>query len=305
MDLIKPENIRCTELEIKGAAMAKKHRVGVKEIPLNKIKLGKNSRMNVSKEEIAGMMESIKEQGLLQPIGVVPVKDHYEVCYGNRRFLAASKLGMPAIPCMVHDTHKASDVDMMNLTENIQRRNLSLTEAGRYIFILKEHGLADAEIVVRLGVSKSYVDACMRAYQDVPAEFREDLEMQVGGRKLAPGKIAMTTARALLSAEKEYHLTSTELKTLFKAAKADSDFDPANIRKYAQAIKSKKKDPIRAVSPVKKIVVPCMMTEDEYNRIWDKHVENGPYSSVAKVCRAILTGHLSARVKLLDKETSE
>lgn len=282
--------------------MAKKNKVVIKEIPLNKIKLGRNSRMNVTDDEIAGLMESIKEEGLLQPIGVVPRGGGYEICFGNRRFLATSKLGLTSIPAMVFANAKDVEVDMKNLTENIQRRNLSLTEAGRYITLLQEQGLTLAEVAVRLGVSKSYVDAALTSFLNVPKEFRADLEMQIGGKKLAPGKIGMMTAKAIVNADKRYHLTATDKKLLFKAAKHDENFNPANIDKYAQAMKAGKKNPIKSVMPVKQIAVHFIMAETEYERLWNKYVDKGSYTSISKVLRAIVSGHLSTRVALLDKK---
>lgn len=301
VDQLADENKHCTGFQVKGTVMTKKNKVVIKEIPLNKIKLGRNSRMNVTDDEIAGLMESIKEEGLLQPIGVVPRNGGYEICFGNRRFLATSKLGLTTIPAMVFANAKDVEVDMKNLTENIQRRNLSLTEAGRYIVLLQEQGLTIGEVAVRLGVSKSYVDAALQSFLNVPKEFRNDLEMQIGGKKLAPGKIGMMTARNIVNAQKRYHLKADDVKTLFKAAKHDEKFNPANVDKYAQAMKGGKKNPIKSVAQVKTIAVHCLMAETEYERIYSKYVENGHYTSVSRVLRAIISGHLSTRVALLDK----
>jgi len=63
----------------------------VEEIPVKKIKLGSNSRLDIEKEELDGLMTSIQEVGLLQPIGVRPAGAKFEVTYGNRRFLACRK----------------------------------------------------------------------------------------------------------------------------------------------------------------------------------------------------------------------
>jgi ParB/RepB/Spo0J family partition protein len=285
--------------------MAKKSKVAVKEIPLNQIKLGRNSRMNISNEEIAGLMESIKETGLLQPIGVVPgKKGGYEICYGNRRFLAFSKLGFKTIPAILHDTAVDSEVDMKNLTENVQRRNLSLTEAGRYVQLLKAEGLTSAEIAVRLGVSVSYVNACIDAYEQVPKEFREDLTMQIGGGRLPPGKIGMQTARAILSAEKSYHLNKSQVKKLFKEAKHNEEFKQENIHRYAEALR-RGKDPLKEVKPIKNLAVAVFIDLDEEERLWKKHVENGPCKNLAELCRLILSGKIHERVKVLDNKKAK
>lgn len=51
----------------------------VKELPVNKIKLGRNSRLDIKNEELSGLMQSIESEGLLQPIGVVKRGRGYEV----------------------------------------------------------------------------------------------------------------------------------------------------------------------------------------------------------------------------------
>ena len=65
-----PQTIEDGTLVLKGAPMAKDSEVAITNLSLNKIKLARNSRMSVTDEEIAGLMQSIKEVGLLQPIGV-------------------------------------------------------------------------------------------------------------------------------------------------------------------------------------------------------------------------------------------
>ena len=294
---------QCTELKIKGVSMAKEAEVLIKEVPLNQIKLGKNSRMNISTEEIAGLMESIKETGLLQPIGVVPNKaGGYQIAYGNRRFLACSKLGHKSIPAIIHNTTKESDVDMKNLTENVQRRNLSLAESGRYVMLLKSQGLTQAEIAVRLGVGATYVSACIASYESVPSEYRDSLTMQIGGKRLPPGKIGMQTAQKIISARKSYHLTHANMKTLFQEAKMNKDFRPENIPQYAEALRSGAKDPVKKVKPLSKINVTVFISEEHEAMLRRKYVEKGPFSGLGEVFRNILSGKISQRIEVLENK---
>ncbi len=279
-----------------------KHESAMMEIPINKIKLGRNSRMTVTDAEIAGLMQSIKETGLLQPIGVVPGvrKGDYEIAYGNRRFLAISKLGFKTIPAIVHASSAESDVDLKNLTENIQRKNLSLQEAGRYIELLRAQELTADEIAVRLGVSPGYVRTCLDAYQEVPEEHRKDLEMLVGRAKPSPGKIGMTTAKAIINAQKNYGLTRAQSSTLYKAAKHDEKFTVENVNRYAKAISLGEKNPIAAVDNIKQIRCNLFVTETEFNRAHKKYVENGPFKNVTELVRNIVSGKISYRMKLIE-----
>lgn len=295
--VVNPED---RELKIKGAGTAKGHEVRVKEIPLNKIKLGRNSRLKISPGDMAGLMQSIREEGLLQPIGLVPsTGGSYEIAYGNRRFQAFQKLGLPSIPAMIHEDQKASDIDMKNLTENIQRRNLSLVEAGRYVTLLREQGLTSEEIAVRLGVSKSYVSSCMQAYSEVPEEYQDDLEVITTNQKLSPGKIAITTAKAIINAQKNYGLNKTQVKTLFKAAKHDDKFKYDNVNSYAASMKAGKKDVIKNTVGIRHVRVNVLISEDDAVKLEERFVNDGPCASLAVLFRDMIAGKRHVKVKVI------
>src|SRR5215470_17818896 len=75
--------------------------------------------------DVAGLAATIAEQGLLQPLGVVPAgPGRYRVVYGNRRRAAAVQLGLERVPCILLD---ADDSHMLiqQLTENLQRQDLN------------------------------------------------------------------------------------------------------------------------------------------------------------------------------------
>lgn len=284
--------------------MGKHGSTTIQSVPISKIKLGRNSRKDIRDEELSGLMQSIKETGLLQPIGVVRKADHYEVCYGNRRFLACSKLGATKIAVVIHEDKKASDTDMKNLTENIQRRNISLGEAGRYMALLQKDGLSSAEIAARLGVEKTYVNACMIAYREVPEKYRKDIVTTVNGpaaKKRIPGKIAVGTAQAIVSAKKSYRLTNTEAEVLFKAAKSDERFSSDNVRSYASKIKSGIKDPIGATKQLTYVAIQFWMEKDELDKLKRTYVDDGPFRSINGLAAAVLSGKKSVHFKIINK----
>lgn len=290
------------QITITGEPMAKNGSVSIQEISLNKIKLARNSRLSVSDEEIAGLMQSIKTTGLLQPIGVTKIKTGgYEICYGNRRFLACSKLGLSKIPAIVHENKSATDSDLKNLTENLQRRNISLAESGRYMAILEKQGLSYDEIGVRLGISRGYVDSCLQAYKEVPKEFRKDLVVRTtGDREKVPGKIGIFAARKIINSSKTYGLSEPEKKVLFQAAKSDDRFNSELTMQYASAIKAGKKDPIGSVKKVVHQTVNFCITEDERDKLLRDHVNDGPFNSLSGLYRQILTGHKNIRINIID-----
>ncbi len=290
MDFNQGESLILTE-----GIMAKTGPVTIQEISLNKIKLSKNSRMSISKDE-PGLMESIKEIGLLQPIGLVKHGTGYEICYGNRRFLACSKLGHSKIPAIIQDEKKASDIDVKNLAENVQRRNISLAEVGRYVEILKKD-MSTKEMAVRLGVSASYIKNALGAYAEVPEKYREDLEVQHKslGKRRIPGKISIRVANAIINVAKTHRLNKSDKEKLFEAAKHSDGFMAENIQKYAQNIKSGHDDFVTRVKPLKTMHLNFVLNEDEYDQLKAKYVDGGPFRSVSALCVAILKGEKSVK----------
>lgn len=296
------ENINGSEtLTISGEGMARGQKVEIKELSLNKIKLGRNSRLSTSNEDLSGLMQSINSVGLLEPIGVVKTKDGkgYEVAYGNRRFMAFSKLGLHSIPAIIHERKSDNDVDVKNLTENVQRRNISLAEIGRYATILEGEGLGIKELAVRLGTTTGYVKSCVDAWNEVPKEYKEDLEHSLMGAKVQPGKISITSARAILNAKKSFALGPVMTKELFKASK-DARFVPDSVPAYVAAMKRGSKDPLSTVKQVRRLAVSMLMDQDEFDRLEEVHVVNGPFNSVTALIKAILTGKKSVRIKLIE-----
>lgn len=276
--------------------------VEVQNLPVNKIKISKNSRMSVSPDELDGLMQSIKETGLLQPIGVVKSGGGYEICYGNRRYLAVTKLGLSRIPAIVHEKKREHDIDIKNLTENVQRRNVSMAEVGRYLELLKDGGLSNAEAAVRLGVTKGYVENCVRAYQEVPTQFRDDLEIQVGkhnDRKRIPGKIAISTANKIANARRHHRLSHADTVKLFKAAKSNDNFSAENIDKYAVAIKQGIPDFVESVEPIHRVCVNFYIAESEKEKLTVKYITGGPFKSIPQLCAAILRGEKAVKIDIL------
>jgi ParB/RepB/Spo0J family partition protein len=277
-------------------------KVIVEKVQLNKIKLARNSRLNVKKEELAGLMQSIKEIGLLQPIGVVKRPGGtFEVCYGNRRFMACSKLGFSHIPAVVHEEKKESDVDIKNLTENIQRRQINLTEAGRYIDLLNRQGLTNKEISIRLGVTSGYVGDCLRAFQEVPVELQSKLEVRAhGGSKLnAPGTFSIKTANAITSARRRFRLDKQQTKDLFELA-PEAKFVPENVSQYAMAIKEgvKGKKVFDVVEPIRYVQANIGISQKEHDRLYEKYVAKGPFKGLGALLRAILEGKVHEKVRV-------
>ncbi len=289
----KPLNDRT--FEVKGEGMARGKKVLIKELPMNSIKLSKNSRLQITNEDLSGLMQSINSTGLLEPIGVVEHKPgKYEVCYGNRRYMAFSRLGLHSIPCIIHPYKDAKDIDIKNLAENVQRKNISLPEVGRYAEFLKAEGLSLKELAVRLGVSVRYLDIAVSAFQEIPKQHRNDLEMQTGSSRTTPGKISFRNARAILQNKKGGFIDSKQSEKLFELAKTKPKFIAEDIPRYIKAMKAGK-DPEK-VTPVKAVTVRFLIDESDYESLLHKHVNNGPFNSFSQLVQAVLSGQKAVRI---------
>lgn len=139
--------------------------------------------------ELSELAESIRVNGIIQPIIVRPVGSKFELIAGERRLKAAESIGLQTIPAMVR---KATDEQMLELAliENIHRTDLNPVErAQAYRNYLKTFSLTQAEAADRLGESRSVVANYMRLL-DLPEYIQ---------KMLAGGSISMGHAKALLS----------------------------------------------------------------------------------------------------------
>jgi ParB family transcriptional regulator, chromosome partitioning protein len=122
-----------------------------------------------------GLVHSIKEKGVLQPIIVRPTEDAFEVIAGNRRLKACRRLGMKKIPCYVVglDDKQAYEI---SLIENIQRRSLDpIEEAKAFRRYVDEGGYgAVSELASKIGKSEPFVSKRL-ALLSLPSEVQEQL----------------------------------------------------------------------------------------------------------------------------------
>src|SRR5690625_2913150 len=140
-------------------------------------------------EEMAELVHSIGEIGLLQPIVVRPTGDAaYELIMGERRWRATKQAGLATIPAIVRET---SDADMLRdaLLENLHRSELNpLEEAAAYQQLLDDFGCTQDELAQRIGRSRPQISNTLRLMRLTPAVQR----------RLASGALSAGHARALL-----------------------------------------------------------------------------------------------------------
>lgn len=136
-----------------------KDRTGnVVEININEIQPSRyQPRLEFDEEAINELSESIKENGLIQPITVRDVDGHYEIIAGERRFRACKKAGFEKISCYILSPSENQAAEMA-LVENIQREDLTaIEEAKSYVQIMRQAGLTQEQVAQKVGKSQSAV----------------------------------------------------------------------------------------------------------------------------------------------------
>ena len=167
----------------------------LRELPLDLLQRGRyQPRVDMRDETLAELAESIKAQGIVQPIVVRPLRSagggetRYEIVAGERRWRAAQLAGLQSIPAVVRDIEDQAAVAVA-LIENIQREDLNPIEEARALHrLVEEFGLTHADAAEAVGRSRATVSNLLRLLE-LPRAVRELLEQR---------KLDMGHARALL-----------------------------------------------------------------------------------------------------------
>lgn len=177
--------------------MAETASTGFNEIPVDQICRGRyQPRREMDNETLEELANSIRAQGVMQPIVIRPVETGYEIIAGERRWRAAQMAGLDAIPAVIRDVPDEAAIAMA-LIENIQRENLNPVEEAIALHRLQqEFELSQQEVAEAVGKSRSAVANLLRLL-NLSDEVKTFLER---------GDIEMGHARALLPLSTELQL---------------------------------------------------------------------------------------------------
>lgn len=172
---------------------ARKTAVGLYEIPINRIVPNPHQpRRDFHEESLKELAESIRSEGLLQP---VVVREHgegqYELIAGERRWRACQQLKLKLIPARVVSASETSSA-VISLIENLQREDLNpIEEAMGYASLIKDFDLKQEQVAERVGRSRAAVANALRLLQ---------LQREVQGY-LIKGHLSVGHAKVLLGVE--------------------------------------------------------------------------------------------------------
>ncbi|MBL4908451.1 MAG: ParB/RepB/Spo0J family partition protein [Alteromonadaceae bacterium] len=205
----------------------------LQKLPIELLQPGKyQPRKDMSAEALEDLSNSIKSQGIIQPIVVRPIGEidgikNYEIIAGERRWRAAQLAEIDIVPCIIKDVPDESAVAIA-LIENIQREDLNaMEEAVALNRLLKEFELTHQEVANAIGKSRATVSNLLRLNS-----LNDDVKTL-----LAHGDIEMGHARALLALEND--LQTTTARTV--AAKE------LTVRETENLVK-------KVLSPIKEVV---------------------------------------------------
>lgn len=162
----------------------------LRQLPIEQLKPGKyQPRSTIAKPALEELAESIRKQGVIQPLLVREIKrDRYEIVAGERRWRAAQLAKLDTVPVIIKEI---SDQNAMAvaLIENIQREDLNaIEEAIGFQRLLKEFGLTHQEVADAVGRSRTAVTNLLRLLALHPSVKK----------LLEEGKLEMAHARTLL-----------------------------------------------------------------------------------------------------------
>ena len=200
------------------------------------------TRLEFDDEALLDLAQSIRENGLIQPITVREMDGRYQIIAGERRFRALKLNGAVDVPVLIMDANEVQMAEMA-LVENIQRENLSaIEEAKSYVEIMKYSGLNQSQLALRVGKSQSSIANKIRLLN-----LDEDVQEAVSTKK-----ISERHARALigLDEEKQHDALEKIVKKGMTVAQTEK-----MLKEQAQPKKEKKKVMLKGISKNIKIAI--------------------------------------------------
>ncbi|MCO5064203.1 MAG: ParB/RepB/Spo0J family partition protein [Rhizobiaceae bacterium] len=154
----------------------------------------RNPRRSFAEDDLVDLAQSIREHGVVQPVVVRPsasVAGQFEIIAGERRWRAAQRAGLTAIPVIVREVNDRTALELA-IIENVQRADLNpVEEAAGYQQLIDEHGYTQADLGQVIGKSRSHVANTLRLLK-LPPVIRD---------MLVDGALSAGHARTLVTAE--------------------------------------------------------------------------------------------------------
>jgi ParB family chromosome partitioning protein len=186
-------------------------------------------RKDFNEERLKELSESIKKNGIIQPILVTKRGDQLEIIAGERRLKAAKLAGLSKVPVIIREANEQQKLELA-IIENIQRHDLNpIEEANSYLKLSQEFGLNQEEVAQKVGKSRSAVANRLRLLQ-LPSEIQ---------KALIEEKITEGHAKAILAVsdpEKQRALFEMIIKDKLTVRQVEGKTREISVRKHKRLI---------------------------------------------------------------------
>lgn len=190
-------------------------------------------RKDFTPEALQELADSIRSQGVIQPLVVRPKGSDFELIAGERRWRASQLAGLTEVPVVVRNASDAAVLEMM-LVENLQRENLNpIEEAQGYQQLIAQFDLNQEEAAVKVGRNRASVANALRLLK-LPEEVREFI------RK---GQISVGHAKVILGLEVPYDQVHAANETIRNGLSVRA------LEEWMERRKNPAADPARAAKP--------------------------------------------------------
>ncbi|MFN3709226.1 MAG: ParB/RepB/Spo0J family partition protein [Alishewanella aestuarii] len=218
-----------------AAAVPAREHSELQKIPVEFLQPGKyQPRKDMSQDALEDLANSIKAQGVIQPIVVRPLAENrYEIIAGERRWRASQLAQLAELPCLIKDVPDEAAVAIA-LIENIQREDLNaMEEAVALQRLLTEFELTHQQVADAVGKSRAAVSNLLRLNQ-----LNDDVKLL-----LEHGDIEMGHARALLALDGDAQSDAARLVAAKQLTVRDTENLVRRILEPAPAKTPREKDP--------------------------------------------------------------
>jgi ParB family transcriptional regulator, chromosome partitioning protein len=204
----------------------------IRKIPIDEIQPSSDQPRTQFDETINSLAESIKAEGLLQPIVVTKEGSKYKIIAGERRYRAARLAGIDAIECRILRKNP-KDTYRLAVIENLQRENLNaVDEAKAFRKLKQEYGYNDSDLSKIVGKSRNYVNEIL-SVADIPATWIERAKA-IG---IESKNLFIQFAQAIKSGTAEGFLTAYESGAV-KTVAAAKQFNKTQKAPEAKPVRS-------------------------------------------------------------------